>query len=251
MEADISVATESSGAENKTFEDALLEFLRVEQADDSDKNKKKKGRKSMELQEILLLPNRLLALAVDNSLRLGLGYGLDKFSVGYKSGPLAQNEQRKLEELPLEQQVKGSSQFRSIVVDRVSGATVRQEFPRPSSWPLPTIHKALDQGAIGWPASIFMDTALQLRSTSTPDPWHRLHNDMKDALVSSGVWLGVCERTVLYNASTAPWGGHAFFGVLSAAAREYFSLRDWRCPLFGFLYKDLGARRNGLDACVT
>lgn len=54
------------------------------------------------------------------------------------------------------------------------------------------------------------------------------------------VWLlAQCVRkTVLYNAPTAPWGGHSFHGVLAGVARQYFADRDSSCPLYHLLYED-------------
>ena len=69
------------------------------------------------------------------------------------------------------------------------------------------------------------------------DPWHRFHNDHKDALIKTGCWLVILERTVVFNCTSAPWSDHGFFCQIREAAEEYFS-RSWRCPLYALLYED-------------
>jgi hypothetical protein len=69
------------------------------------------------------------------------------------------------------------------------------------------------------------------------DPWHRFHNDHKDALIKTGCWLVILGRTVVFNCTSAPWSDHGFFCQIREAAQEYFS-RSWRCPLYALLYED-------------
>ena len=52
------------------------------------------------------------------------------------------------------------------------------------------------------------------------DPWHRYHNDHKAALTSTGTWLVVLERTVVFNCASAPWGNHGFLWRIKGCAEE-------------------------------
>lgn len=218
------------------FEGDLARFFADEAK--SEECAKKRAKVTAAAPAAKLIPNRYFLIALDNALQKGLGYGLIRFLPASLPKPLGRSERRELVRLSDEEVVVGSARHRSVIVDRVTGCRIRQEFPRDPREVPPTLHKALDQGSIGWPASMFLDTAVKLRSTSVEDKWHRLHSDLRDALQSCGCWLNICEKTVLYNASTAPWGGHTFYGVLSGAARQYFSERDESCPLFCLLYPD-------------
>ena len=67
---------------------------------------------------------------------------------------------------------------------------------------------------------MWIDNCLQLRSTTFEDLSHRYYgSDFKDAFKAAGVWINVCERAILYNASTAPWQGHGFFTMLQESAQ--------------------------------
>ena len=74
------------------------------------------------------------------------------------------------------------------------------------------------------------------------DPWHRYHNDHKAALTSTGTWLVVLERTVVFNCTSAPWGNHGFFGQIKGCGEEYFNTKDWTCPLFQLLCEAIFTR---------
>jgi hypothetical protein len=75
------------------------------------------------------------------------------------------------------------------------------------------------------------------------DPWHRCHNDHAEALKKTGCWAAVLEWTVVFNATTAPWSSHAFWGQVRGAAQEFFAENDCTCRLFRELYKDSPFRR--------
>lgn len=232
-------AAEQATASEST--DALVIRFLGDEAKQSELGKKRKrAQKAGVGSESALLPNRYLVLALDNSLRNGTVVGLSKFSPTDRPVSLCSDEDREIMEVPPSERVEGVSDRRSMIVDAVTRVVKRPEIPRqPGRITSPTLHKTLDQGSIGWPAAVWTDFCLQLRGTSTEDKWHRWHNDMKDALVASGCWLTICEKTVVYNVATAPWGGHAFHGVVSGAARQYFAERDEKCPLFQMMYKDI------------
>eukprot|EP00971_Amphidinium_carterae_P142720 2827188-Amphidinium_carterae.1 len=71
---------------------------------------------------------------------------------------------------------------------------------------LPALHKAQDQGAIGWLAGGFLDSYLGVRGATFEDEAHRYHgNDLRNALKRAGMWICVLERAHVYNCRTAPW----------------------------------------------
>lgn len=113
----------------------------------------------------------------------------------------------------------------------VPRSTVSGRFVRP------VLHKALGQESIGWPVSLWVDNCLQLRGSTTEDPSHRFYgNDFCDAFVASGIWVNMCERSIVYNASTAPWQGHGFHSLIQECTTHYSKVATHECPLFAFPY---------------
>ena len=185
------------------------------------------------------LPNRQMALAIDNALQ-SARLSLKQFVPETLLKPLQQHERRYLVELPAAWAIEGVAAWRSAIHDQRSGST-RVELPRRAGVPLvrPALHKCLDEGSIGLVMTHFLDCCVQLRGSSMGDPFHRWFNDMKGALQDTGLWSLVCERCILLNLSSAPWGNHGFFGQLVGAATEYFIVRDHHCELFLGLYMEL------------
>ena len=157
--------------------------------------------------------NRFWALSLDNALRHGLGYGLSRFQPSYHGYLLSEHETVRRRDLPLQEQLPGTSCCRATAV-HVDGSE-RTLVPRQVQGEhlyRPVLHKAMDQGSLGWVGALWLDNCLQLRSTTVEDPLHRFFgNDLKDSLVQSGLWIHVVECTVLFNATTAPFGGHGNF----------------------------------------
>lgn len=194
-----------------------------------------------------LLSNKYFALSLDKSLRMSLGFGLDRFEPTAKNFTIGKGEELVLVDAPAEELGSFSCPRRAAARLKSTGSTQphvdRVLVPRSlreGRFLRPTLHKAQDQGAIGWPCSMWLDNCLQLRGTTIEDPSHRFYgNDFKDAFVTAGVWIHVCERSVLYNASTAPWQGHGYHSLLAECAETYFASRDWRCPCFALLYPSI------------
>lgn len=187
-----------------------------------------------------LAPNREMAMALDNALRAG-GLSLGIFLPAKRLEPLRECEFRYFVTLPADMQVEGTSSTRACIWDKVVGTT-RVEMPR-SLGPdgkvfMPSLHKTCDEGSIGLPMAHWADLFVGLRSTLLEDKWHRLWNDLKSGLVSSKLWIVVCERTVVWNLMTAPFQNHGFGSVIHSAAKEYFSTRSIECPIFCSLFED-------------
>ena len=47
------------------------------------------------------------------------------------------------------------------------------------------------------------------------------------------------ERTIVYNAPSAPYESHSFWQMLSEAAEDYYSSHTWKCQLYAALYNQL------------
>lgn len=187
-----------------------------------------------------LAPNREMAMAIDNALRVG-GLSLSTFLPAKRLEPLLPSERRNFTELPANMQVAGTSNMRACIWDEVSGST-RVEMPRALGPDgkvfMPSLHKTCDEGSIGLPMAHWADLFVKLRSTLLEDKWHRLWNDLKSGLVSSKLWIVVCERTVVWNLMTAPFQNHGFGSVTHSAADEYFRTRSIECPIFCSLFED-------------
>lgn len=74
--------------------------------------------------------------------------------------------------------------------------------------------------AIGSPATMWLDQVPNLRTTSEEDPWHRIVNDMRDALVGGGAWLPIVEHTIVYNGRAGPCTSNSFAGQVKGAYEE-------------------------------
>lgn len=157
-------------------------------------------------------------------------------------GALQEHEVRHLVDLPPQGIAEGSSRKRSIIEDTRTRKT-RVEVPRQRAvgggfW-RPVLHKVQDEGSIGLHAALWMDQAVSMRTTTTEDPWNRLHNDMKGSLVECGLWLCVLEHTIVYNGRAGPWSSHSFASQVKGAHDEYFRTRTPECTVFRLLYTDI------------
>lgn len=217
---------------------AFDQFLQQE----SDKDQVAKKARKVANQEVLdnqYVPNKSMALAIDNALH-SVKLSLKYFAPARRPRALRSMEERFYIEVPDEHRISGSSARRACVRNVQTGESW-VEIPRSckdGSLHRPALHKALDQGSKGLPLCQYIDMGLGLRGSSTEDPWHRFHNDHRLALVDSDCWVLVCERMVVYNCTSAPWSSHGFFVQVREAKDEYFKLRSHRCPVFRMLYQD-------------
>lgn len=190
-----------------------------------------------------LMANKLFVMAIDNSLQKGAGLALSDFKPEAPVRPLKPTEFRTRVELPAAGQVTGSSTYRSIVCDRISKETrvelPRRRLPDGSLAPFRILHKTQDEGAVGLPASFFLDRIA--RATTTEDPWHRCCNDIKEAMVASGVWLVVLEHSVVYNTPTGPWSSGSFGAQIRGATVDFFEVNSFMCEPFRIFYSRIAS----------
>lgn len=69
---------------------------------------------------------------------------------------------------------------------------------------------ALDQGSVGHQAMFWLCTKVRLQGFWVHDPWHRIWNDLRAALVGAGLWAVVLELIAAMNARSGPWSNSAF-----------------------------------------
>lgn len=184
--------------------------------------------------------NRAMAFALDHSLR-SAGLDLRTFLPEVVLKPLKPHESRYFVELGAERNIDGVSNRRACIWD-ANLEKGRLELPRRTNEDgnlnIPSLHKSCDKGSIGLPMANWADLYMSLRSTTMEDKWHRFWNDLRGGLVSAKLWIVVCERTVVFNMLTAPYGGHGFCSQVHEASREYFQHRTPECPIFASLYED-------------
>jgi hypothetical protein len=232
--------------------DQAMERIIARRSGDGKGTGKSKGRGKGKSGKLSMIPNRQFTVALDRALQ-SAGLSLKQFLPQQLAQALSASQERFLMELSPETQIFGSSVMRSCIVDKATGETW-VEVPRSRGVDgficMPTLHKALDEGSIGLYSAHFLDLHIGIRSTFTEDPWHRYFNDLKDALVSEKLWAVVCERTVVFNVNSAPYGNHGFYGHITAAAEEYFRTRTSTCMLFRALYEDF-LRLEGEGFCLV
>ena len=96
----------------------------------------------------------------------------------------------------------------------------------------PTLHTCIDQGSVGWPGWLFLLEKCRIRGTLWPDPWHRATNDIKGAVVASGLWLVLLECVCVWNVASGPHDGAAHWGKLMQAGRHLLRHGDASDPWF-------------------
>ncbi len=196
---------------------------------------------------LILVPNKFFLLSLDKSLRKSINIGLDRFLVEQHNFRIGPEEKLGFVTLPEESKISGSAHRRAWVMGK-SGEPLRELVPRKlvnGKLHRPALHKAQDQGSVGWPASVFLDNFCHLRSTTTPDPYHRWYgNDLKLGIAQAGAWIIVCEHANVFNCPTGPFEKGQNFGLLSESARGYFNTRTPNCPLYLHMYEQICEERN-------
>lgn len=151
------------------FVNALEQFFHEEQL--VEKHRKKVKKQAM-VKSSSLIPNKYMALALDNALQHSAGLpGMSYFCPLSVPRALQENELRYFMELEPKDQLPGTSTRRACILDKTMQQT-RVEVPRAvkaGALHRPVLHKALDEGSIGLPMVLWADLHMGLRSTSTED----------------------------------------------------------------------------------
>jgi hypothetical protein len=169
LAADLQSDLEQKQTKLAKFENALEQFFKEEQL--VEKHRKKAKKQAM-VKSSSLIPNKYMALALDNALQHSAGLpGLSYFCPLSVPRALQENEVRYFMELEPKDQLLGCSTRRACILDKTTKQT-RVEVPRAlkaGALHRPALHKALDEGSIGLPMVLWVDLHMGLRSTSTED----------------------------------------------------------------------------------
>lgn len=150
-------------------------------------------------------------LALDQALRLGVGFGLAELVPRRRVGTLGKGEKRRwiaVEKLP--EAVRGPAgprTRRGVVV--AEDRSTRLE----AAWTdrRLVVHNMLDCGSVGWPSRAWAAYSQGCRLERWLDPPHRRHNNVADALSEAGLLNLRAEAMVLCNTNSGPWGGAAHY----------------------------------------
>lgn len=111
------------------------------------------------------------------------------------------------------------------------------------------LHVCSDQGSIGWPTWYYLFTRRNLFGTFSWDPHHRTWGDVKNAIKASDLFVHLLTAVMVYNISSGPWDGAAFFSDLRGAAAQFFANESIDSPFFTMFYenmsKDMGMYHQG------
>lgn len=192
--------------------------------------------------------NREMAIALDHALQSSL-LDLRRFLPERRCSALTPRQRRYFVDVPPERLVAGSSSRRACVWDE-DAQKGEVEVPRSflNGKPhAPALHKTVDEGAVGFIMTHWLDCSVGARGSSFEDKWHRFFNDMKSALIENKIWVIVLERMVVFNVMTAPYASHGFYCQAKSAAEEYFSSRSPDCLIFRSLYEDRFVNQIGRE----
>lgn len=184
-----------------------------------------------------MVANQMVVKAIDHALRGGAGRALIGFKPSRRLEPLRPGEERyflDIAALPQSCAREGACQ-RACVRDKATGST-RLELPSELIGEA-SLHVRSDQGAIGWPAYIYMFSSIGLNGTYAYDTAHHAHNELENGIKSSKCWWLMLEMTIVLNLVMGPWNGSSWFSTLRGALDTYVANHTWRCPLFAFFYE--------------
>ena len=214
--------------EAERWRQKLKGFMQISQRNLEEK-KKKKSKSDV----VPMLSNVLVAKALDRSLLVTTGEGLQKF---YKeklpSLFLEDGFERQFVHgvgNPYEDRHRSS---RSVVMSLLSKE--RHYELEKVHWP--ELHTCADCGSVGFEMSMWLYTRGGICGTHITDVFaHDMHNSVKRACVQSGLWLLMLEYTLVANYTRAPFHSDSNFETFQQAATDMFQyLRQEKNDPFGW-----------------
>jgi hypothetical protein len=105
----------------------------------------------------------------------------------------------------------------------------------------------IDQGSVGWCPSFYMLFAAELNIILHFDVSHRTWNDLKAALVLSGLWDVVLLMCLVFQMNYGPFEGAAFWRQAQDSCETWRSYHGVDCPLFRALLSRIAKDRGASD----
>ena len=156
-----------------------------------------------EVERLQRVSNMAWLAALDHALQAGVGQKLSDFLPLRRVVPLTA-EQRRFFVQESDLSPHGCPGVRRACIhdSKVDQKFVEAPVKRDAKFEVcapPHLILCLDQGSVGWPAAQFLFQKLGLQGWCNHDPFHRLWNDIRLSLTSSGLWSVVREMTLVFN----------------------------------------------------
>lgn len=184
------------------------------------------------------LSNKDFLKRLDGMLMAGCGFGLANYIPKRQALPLKKNEVRYF--VKREDPSTGEEENRSCL--RLESGDTVFEVPRvvqEGQLVAPILHVSADQGSVGWPALVYLLYGRKCRMTLEGDIFHRCHNDVLEAVTTSGLMVIRLEYLQICRLRRGPWSGQANTSIMRSAALEMRRLHDHTSPLFVILYESI------------
>ena len=110
----------------------------------------------------------------------------------------------------------------------------------------PVLHVSADQGSVGHAGRNWMNHGCHMVMTQGFDVWHRLVNDLQDAVRQAGMLVLRLECRQVCRLRHGPWQSQGNHEILMSAASEYFTVCDSSNPIFQMLYEQIALSCNEL-----
>jgi len=194
------------------------------------------------------VPNQHMLQAWDHALRAGCGLSLSHFMPARRATALGLGERRFHVPVGSGPQTvpfaEGDPTLRRCCVEHVATKRGRFELPRvpqagAAALHRPSLHVAIDQGSIGWPGWLYTFTGLGVRGTLWMDPWHRITNNLDQAVKASNLYLVQLETSIVWDVGSGPWDKAAFHGNMSGAAKKFLQVAKPSDELLSLLFHGL------------
>ena len=149
-----------------TVESNINRVFLKEQLEEKETQQRKRKKDSEDL-AFELMPNKYFALALDKCLQKTMQVGLSYFEPKNKELLLQKREVLALAELPDTGREEGSSSSRAVARKDGRDRILAPREVRNGQLHRPALHRAQDEGSIGWPCSLWLDNCVQLRGSTT------------------------------------------------------------------------------------
>lgn len=105
----------------------------------------------------------------------------------------------------------------------------------------------IDQGSVGWCPSFYLLFACKLNMVLHFDVFHRIWNDLKAALLMTGLWDIVLLMCLVFSVNYGPFEGAAFWRQAQDACESWKKHHGADCPLFRALLPRIAKDRGTSD----